>query len=63
MADVLALSKLNYNSCRRSDGLPVTLKFADTVGEILVSGPQKHQNPRLPCLYPPHLASPNPYRT
>ncbi len=34
MGDVLALTKLNYNSCRHSDGLPVTLKFADAVGEI-----------------------------
>jgi hypothetical protein len=32
MADILALTKLNYNSCRHSDGLPVTLKFADAVG-------------------------------
>ena len=48
MADILALTKLNYNSCRHSDGLPVTLKFADAVGEILVSGPQKQQDPPLP---------------
>jgi hypothetical protein len=48
MADILALTKLNYNSCRHSDGLPVTLKFADAVGEILVSGPQKPQDPPLP---------------
>ena len=37
-----------FNSCRHSDGLPVTLKFADAVGEILVSGPQKQQDPSLP---------------
>jgi hypothetical protein len=48
MRDILALTKLNYNSCRHSDGLPVTLKFADAVGEILVSGPQKSQDPPLP---------------
>jgi hypothetical protein len=48
MGDILALTKLNYNSCRHSDGLPVTLKFADAVGEILVSGPQKQQDPPLP---------------
>jgi hypothetical protein len=24
------------------------LKFADAVGEILVSGPQRHQDPPLP---------------
>jgi hypothetical protein len=45
---IYALTKLNYNSCRHSDGLPVTLKFADAVGEILVSGPQKQQDPPLP---------------
>jgi hypothetical protein len=39
LQDVLALTKLNYNSCRFADGLPVTLKFADAVGEVLISGP------------------------
>ena len=38
--DVLALTKLNYNCCRFSDGIPVTLRFADAVGEILISGPK-----------------------
>jgi len=39
LQDVLALTKLNYNSCRFADGVPVTLKFADAVGEVLISGP------------------------
>lgn len=39
LSDVLRLTKLNYNCCRFSDGMPVTLKFADAVGEILTSGP------------------------
>lgn len=39
LQDVLGLTKLNYNSCRFADGTPVTLKFADAVGEVLVSGP------------------------
>ena len=39
LQDVLGLTKLNYNSCRFADGLPVTLKFADAVGEVLISGP------------------------
>lgn len=39
LADVLGLTKLNYNACRHGDGLPVTLKFADAVGEILTAGP------------------------
>lgn len=36
--DILSLSKLNYNSCRFGDGLPVTLKFADLIGDILTAG-------------------------
>ncbi len=39
LADVLGLTKLNYNACRFGDGEPVTLKFADAVGEILTAGP------------------------
>jgi hypothetical protein len=37
--DVLALTKLNYNACIYGDGQPVTLSFADAVGEILTAGP------------------------
>ena len=36
--DILALTKLNYNSCLYGDGLPVTLRFADRIGEVLTSG-------------------------
>lgn len=39
LKDVLALTKLNYNACVYGDGQPVTLKFADAVGEILTAGP------------------------
>jgi hypothetical protein len=39
LTDVLGLTKLNYNACRYGDGEPVTLKFADAVGEILTAGP------------------------
>lgn len=39
LRDVLALTKLNYNGCSYADGAPVTLKFADAVGEILTAGP------------------------
>ncbi len=35
LGDVLALTKLNYNSAGYGSGLPVTLGFADAVGEIL----------------------------
>ncbi len=48
LRDILGLTKLNYNSCRHSDGIPVTLKFADAVGEILTSGPPRDQDPPLP---------------
>ena len=36
--DILALTKLNYNSCIYADGSPVTLKFADSIGEVLTAG-------------------------
>ena len=39
MEDVMCLTKVNFNSCVFSDGLPVTLKFADAVGEILTAAP------------------------
>jgi len=52
MADILALTKLNYNACNYADGLPVTLKFADAVGEILTAGPAKKLDvPPLPFKY------------
>ncbi len=37
--DVLSLTKLNYNSCIYGDGVPVTLRFADMIGEVLTAGP------------------------
>ena len=39
MEDVMCLTKVNFNCCMFSDGLPVTLKFADAVGEILTAAP------------------------
>ncbi len=41
LADLMALTKLNFNSAVFSDGLPVTLRFADLVGEILTAGPSE----------------------
>ena len=35
--DILGLTKLNYNACNAGDSQPVTVKFSDAVGEILVS--------------------------
>jgi hypothetical protein len=37
--DILALTKLNYNACRLGDSEPVTIRFSDAVGEILISNP------------------------
>jgi hypothetical protein len=39
MRDVMSLTKLNFNGAEFCDGLPVTLRFADLVGEILTAGP------------------------
>jgi hypothetical protein len=35
---VQGLTKLNFNACIYGDGQPVTLRFADAVGEILTAG-------------------------
>ena len=37
--DILGLTKLNYNACDIGDSQPVTVKYSDAVGEILVSNP------------------------
>ncbi len=39
LGDLMALTKLNFNSAGFADGLPVTLRFANLVGEILTAGP------------------------
>lgn len=51
MGDVLALTKLNYNTCIFGDGVPVTLRFADAIGEILTAGPIQDNLPPLPFRY------------
>ena len=38
LKDVMSLTKINYNSANYNDGLPVTIRFADKVGDILVMG-------------------------
>jgi hypothetical protein len=37
--DVLGLTKLNYNSCQLGEGRPITVKYSDRVGEILLANP------------------------
>jgi hypothetical protein len=39
LEDLMSLTKLNFNSAGFADGLPVTLRFADLVGEILTAAP------------------------
>jgi len=51
MKDVMALTKLNFNACIYGDGIPVTLRFADAVGEILTAGPSDREQPPLPFKY------------
>jgi hypothetical protein len=48
MRDVLALTKVNYNACDFASGLPVTLKFADRIGEILTASPRGMDAPPMP---------------
>lgn len=37
--DIFGLTKLNYNACRLGTAQPVTIKYSDAVGEILVANP------------------------
>lgn len=41
LQDIMRLTKLNYNNCVYADGLPITLKFASKVGDILTAMPQE----------------------
>ena len=50
LSDVLQLTKINFNSCIYNDRLPVTIKFADAVGDILLSAPMEG-DPKLPFKY------------
>lgn len=45
--DVMGLTKINFNSCLHNDRLPVTIKFADAVGEVILAAPQSGE-PKLP---------------
>jgi hypothetical protein len=41
LKDIMGLTKINYNSCNYNDGLPVTVRFAKMVGEVLTMGSAK----------------------
>jgi len=45
LTDIVALTKLNFNACIFSDGLPVTLRFADDIGETLTVIPEVSSKP------------------
>lgn len=47
MSDVLALTKINFNTCLFNDREPVTIRFADAIGDILIAAPQEGE-PMLP---------------
>lgn len=51
MRDILALTKLNYNSCIYGDGIPVTLRFANAIGEILTASPLDESTPPMAFKY------------
>jgi len=46
--DIFALTKLNYNACHYGDGWPITLSFADMIGEILTAAPIQKDEAPLP---------------
>lgn len=45
LKDIMALTKLNFNTCIFADGYPVTLRFANDVGEILTAVPEPASKP------------------
>jgi len=47
LSDVLGLTKINFNSCLHNDRLPVTIRFANAVGDVLISAPMDGE-PKLP---------------
>lgn len=38
LTDIMGLTKINYNACNYNDGLPVTIRFANKVGDVLTMG-------------------------
>lgn len=46
MRDILSLTKINFNTCLFNDRTPVTIRFADAIGDILGAAPINGE-PRL----------------
>jgi hypothetical protein len=36
LSDVMGLTKINFNSCLFNDRMPVTIRFANEVGDVLI---------------------------
>ena len=47
LSDVLGLTKINFYSSLLNHRLPVTIKFANDVGDVLIAAPMDSE-PRLP---------------
>jgi hypothetical protein len=41
LRDIMGLTKINYNACNFNDSLPVTVRFAEKVGDVLSMGSAK----------------------
>lgn len=50
MKDIFMLTKMNFNSCIYGDGVPVTMRFADAIGDVLMAAKDKSVPP-LPFRY------------
>ena len=46
LEDVMSLTKINFSSCLHNDRLPVTIRFADAVGDVILAAPQTSE-PKL----------------
>jgi hypothetical protein len=49
LSDILRLTKINFNACSFSSGMPMTIKFAEAVGNVLGAAPSTE--PRLPFMF------------
>lgn len=50
LRDIMGLTKINFNTCLFNDRFPVTIRFANAIGDIIVSAPVS-ENPKLPFMY------------
>ena len=50
LRDIMMLTKMNFNSCIYADGIPVTMRFADAIGDVLVTA-KDQKVPPLPFRY------------